>query len=43
MLTIKILAENLPVREMDHHLDQILLTLMKKAADTNVFISESGD
>jgi hypothetical protein len=37
------LVENLPARDMDPLIDSILPPLLKKAADTNVFISESAD
>lgn len=37
------MIENLPTRDMDSQIDSILPALVKKAADTNVFISESAD
>lgn len=37
------MIENLPAKDMDPHIDTILPAVLKKAADTNVFISESAD
>jgi hypothetical protein len=37
------MIENLPARDMDPLVDQMLPALIKKAADTNIFISESAD
>lgn len=43
ILTIKLFVENLPARDLDHLIDSILPPLLKKAADTNAFITESAD
>lgn len=40
-MTIAIVFENLG-RQMDSHVDIILLPVIKKAADTNSFIAEEG-
>lgn len=37
------MVENMPQKDMDPLVDQILPALVKKAADTNAFISESAD
>ena len=35
--------ENLPLRDLDATIDHILPHLLKKAADTNIFIAETAD
>jgi hypothetical protein len=37
------MSENLQAKELDYQIDSIMPALLKKAADTNVFISESAD
>ena len=43
MLTLIAMYENLPTRDLDSSVDLILPHLLKKAADTNIFISETAD
>eukprot|EP00347_Sterkiella_histriomuscorum_P023335 403335038 len=43
LITMKIMIENLPQKDMEPYIDTILPAVLKKAADTNVFISESAD
>jgi len=43
MITINIILENIPARDLDYMVDMVIPPLIKKAADTNVFISESAD
>ncbi len=35
--------ENVPLRDIDPMIDNIMPTLLKKAADTNAFIQETAD
>lgn len=43
ILTLIAMYENLSNKDMDPSVDQILPSLLKKAADTNVFIAETAD
>ena len=43
MLTIYTILENVPSKELEHLVDTVLPPLLKKAADTNAFLAESGD
>ena len=43
LITLKTMIENLPTKDMDPHIDILMPAVLKKAADTNVFISESAD
>lgn len=43
MLTLATIFENIPAKEIDYLLDTFMPVLLKKAADTNVFITESAD
>jgi hypothetical protein len=40
MLTINMILENIQPKELDHLIDTIIPPLIRKAADTNAFISE---
>jgi hypothetical protein len=42
MLTIATIIESVPARDIDSHIDTIIPPLIKKAADTNLFLSESA-
>ena len=35
--------DHMPQKDLDSSIDQVLPALLKKAADTNVFISETAD
>ncbi len=43
MLTVSMVFENIPARELDYLVDTIIPPLIKKAADTNAFLSDSAD
>ena len=43
MITINIILENIPARDLDYMVDMFIPPLIKKAADTNIFITESAD
>jgi hypothetical protein len=42
-MTINSMIENIPARELDYLVDTIMPQVLKKAADTNAFISEQAD
>jgi len=40
---LKTIIENIPAKDLDPLIDSILPPILKKAADTNVFITDSAD
>ena len=42
-MTIQVLFKELPTRDLDHNIDVVLNPLLKKATDTNHFISEQAE
>jgi hypothetical protein len=42
-MTISLMCEKLASKEMDPHIDALIPPLLKKAADSNHFISESAE
>lgn len=43
MMTINMMLENIQPRELDYMVDTIMPAILKKAADTNAFLSEQAD
>jgi hypothetical protein len=43
ILALHVMYENLPQRDMDTSIDQVLPVMLKRAADSNAFISETAE
>ena len=42
-MTLKVIFSELPTKELDSNIDLVMTALIKKATDTNQFVSEQAD